>query len=90
MTHSAGKETKAMQVRFFAGAAEAAGRDAVEVDASGLTASGLRARLGDGNERLAEVLRVSSLLADGARVDDAEADLTGVRCVDVLPPFAGG
>lgn len=79
-----------MQVRFFAGAAEAAGMDAVEVDAAGLTASGLRALLGSGDQRLAEVLRVSSLLADGARVDDPDADLTGVRCVDVLPPFAGG
>ncbi len=79
-----------MQVRFFAGAAEAAGTDAIEVDAAGLTASGLRARLGDGNARLAEVLRVSSLLADGARLDDPDADLAGVQGVDVLPPFAGG
>ncbi len=79
-----------MQIRFFAGAAEAAGTDAIEVDATGLTASALRERLGDGNERLAEVLRVSSLLADGARLDDPDADLADVRGVDVLPPFAGG
>ncbi|MFT3876934.1 MAG: MoaD/ThiS family protein [Propioniciclava sp.] len=78
-----------MQVRFFAGAAEAAGMEATSVDGVA-TASALLARLGEGNERLAAVLRVSTLLADGARVADPSASLEGVACVDVLPPFAGG
>ncbi|HRL48873.1 MAG TPA: MoaD/ThiS family protein [Propioniciclava sp.] len=79
-----------VQIRYFAGAAEAAGLDEAEVDASELTASELRAELGRSNPRLAEVLRVSSLLADGARLDDPDAPLAGVQRVDVLPPFAGG
>ncbi|WP_040282163.1 MoaD/ThiS family protein [Tessaracoccus massiliensis] len=79
-----------MEVRFFAGAAEAAGTDAVEVDATGLTADEVVARLADGNERLAKVLEVSALLADGARVGDRTTDLSEVQSLDVLPPFAGG
>lgn len=78
-----------MQVRFFAGAAEVAGADALNVDGVA-TASDLIARLGEGNERLAAVLSVSSLLADGARIADPATSLAGVGCVDVLPPFAGG
>lgn len=79
-----------MQIRFFAGAAEAAGRDSLTLDASGLTAADVVARLGDGNERLARVLGVSSLLADGARLGDPTADVSDVATLDVLPPFAGG
>lgn len=79
-----------MEIRFFAGAAEAAGVDTVEVDADGLTAADVVARLSDGNERLARVLGVSSLLADGSRLDDRGADLSSVERLDVLPPFAGG
>ena len=79
-----------MEIRFFAGAAEAAGRDVVLVDGEGLTGATLVAELAAGNELLASVLAVSSLLADGARVSDLEAPLTGVARVDVLPPFAGG
>lgn len=78
-----------MQVRFFAGAAEAAGTDCVEVP-DGLTVADVVNQLSDGNERLAAVLRVSSLLADGSRVDDPGTCLDGVESVDILPPFAGG
>lgn len=79
-----------MQVRFFAGAAEAAGAEAREISFDDGTGADLVAQLADGNERLAEVLKVSSLLADGARVSDLSAPLAGVAQVDVLPPFAGG
>lgn len=79
-----------MEIRFFAGAAEAAGVDSVALDATGLSAADVVARLADGNERLARVLDVSALLADGARVADRGADLTAVETLDVLPPFAGG
>lgn len=79
-----------MQVRFFAGAAEAAGVEQIEVGGGELTGLGLVALLGDGNERLARVLEVSSLLADGVRVSDLSAPLGAVLRVDVLPPFAGG
>lgn len=79
-----------MEVRFFAGAAEAAGVDSLELDATGLSADDVVARLAEGNERLAKVLEVSALLADGARVGDRRMDLSAVQSLDVLPPFAGG
>ncbi|HMQ66980.1 MAG TPA: MoaD/ThiS family protein [Arachnia sp.] len=78
-----------MEVRFFAGAAEAAGAESLSVSGAG-TVAALVDQLGAGNDRLAEVLNVSSLLADGARVSDRSASLDGVSRVDVLPPFAGG
>lgn len=79
-----------MEVRFFAGAAEAAGSDSLEIDATGLSAAEVVAKLAEGNERLAKVLDVSALLADGARINDRSADLSAVQSLDVLPPFAGG
>ncbi|HCE60573.1 MAG TPA: molybdopterin synthase sulfur carrier subunit [Janibacter terrae] len=77
-----------MLIRFFAGAAEAAGTDTLEVDAAGHTVDSLRAQLGAGNDRLAKVLVASSLLADGQR--RSEGPLDDVTQLDVLPPFAGG
>ena len=77
-----------MQVRFFAGAAEAAGGDSREVDAEGLTLEALREQLGEGDERLARVLQVCTFLADGEPI--ASGSLDGVTTLDVLPPFAGG
>jgi len=79
-----------MRIRFFAGAAEAAGVDERELPDGVATGRELVAVLADGNERLGRVLGVSSLLADGARLDDLDAPLAGVAGVDVLPPFAGG
>lgn len=77
-----------MLVRFFAGAADAAGQEEREVP-DGLTAEELVDLLAAGNDRLAQVLAVSSFLADGVRVTGM-ASLAGVSQVDVLPPFAGG
>ncbi|GAA4891702.1 MoaD/ThiS family protein [Tessaracoccus lubricantis] len=79
-----------MEVRFFAGAAEAAGADSRNIDAAGLTAAQVVEQLAEGNERLAKVLEVSALLADGTRINDRSSDLSEVRSLDVLPPFAGG
>ena len=79
-----------MDVRFFAGAAEAAGVEALTVDAAGMSGRDLVAHHADGNDRLAKVLGVSSLLADGARLTDLDAEVGGVASLDVLPPFAGG
>lgn len=77
-----------MLVRFFAGAADAAGQEEREVP-DGLTVEELVDLLAVGNHRLAQVLAVSSFLADGVRVTGM-ASLAGVSQVDVLPPFAGG
>ena len=75
-------------VRYFAAAAEAAGREAEVLDA--VTVGELRdamvARHGAGLER---VLRRCALLVGGVRAAEhtrVEAD----DVVDVLPPFAGG
>ena len=41
--------------------------------------------------RFADVLAVSSLVADGIRLDhDSSTPIAGGTVVDVLPPFAGG
>lgn len=62
----------------------------MEVEAAGLTVSSLVERLGADNPRLARVLGVSALLADGVRVKDPGAPLDGTVRLDILPPFAGG
>lgn len=77
-----------MQIRFFAGAAEAAGHDTLTVDADALSLEQLRAHLSADNPHLARVLEVCSWLADGRRIEGGS--LAGVAQLDVLPPFAGG
>lgn len=76
-------------VRYFAGAAEAAGTTSERVDADSLGAllTALSQRHG---APLTEVLGRCSLLHDGRYVDDPEAALPVDAVVDVLPPFAGG
>ena len=75
-------------VRYFAGAAEAAGVETEQV-APG-TADAVRRALVDAHgPRLAGVLERCSLLADGVRVD-GEAPVPDGATLDVLPPFAGG
>lgn len=79
-----------MLIRYFAGAADAAGHENETVDAAGMTVGSLRSRLTDGNEQLGKVLAVAALLADGARVESDDDDLSDVSQLDILPPFAGG
>lgn len=75
-------------VRYFAGAAEAAGTE-VEQLAAG-TVGELRAvMLAHHGDKLAQVIDRCSILVDGVRSDDAAA-LQESDVVDVLPPFAGG
>ncbi len=76
-----------VSVRYFAAAAEAAGRDAEEISAS--TVGDLRAELeARYGEPMSRVLRSGSFLVDGIVSRDPERAL-GAR-VDVLPPFSGG
>ena len=79
-----------MRVRFFAGAAEAAGRDEQPVE-GGRSLAALRDELSaiHGDE-FAAVLGRCSFLVDGVRADDEEAMIGDAATVDVLPPFAGG
>lgn len=77
-------------VRYFAAAADAAGRDEESVDTSSAgTLEALRSTLGDRyGEPMRKVLRSGSFLVDGVvRRDNGE--VRGA-VVDVLPPFAGG
>lgn len=75
------------EVRYFAAAAEAAGRESEELDAASVGAlqTLLVERYGDVMER---VLRSGSFLVDGV-VSRDPTRAVGAR-IDVLPPFSGG
>ncbi len=75
------------EVRYFAAAAEAAGRESEHLDATRVGA--LKAQLVERyGEPMARVLRAGSFLVDGVVSRD---DATPIgAAVDVLPPFAGG
>ena len=75
------------EVRYFAAAAEAAGRDAESLEAA--TVGELRGLLEERyGEPMSRVLRSGSFLVDGV-VSRDPARALGAR-VDVLPPFSGG
>ncbi|GAA1396639.1 MoaD/ThiS family protein [Luteococcus peritonei] len=76
------------QVRWFAGAAAAAGTDRSEVDHQPQgTVAAVLATVCPG---AAEVLPRCTFLADGARVGGDEPWPENAATLDVLPPFAGG
>ena len=76
-------------VRLFAAAEAAAGTGTEEVEAAtlGELKTILVSRHGEG---FGAVLGRCSTLVDGRAGLPDDHDLTGVRGVDVLPPFAGG
>ncbi|WP_127792724.1 MoaD/ThiS family protein [Agromyces sp. LHK192] len=76
-------------VRYFAGAADAAGTEQERLDATDL--GSLRAAmLAAHGEELGRVLGRCSLLLNGRRTEDDAAAVGDDDLVDVLPPFAGG
>jgi len=82
-------------VRYFAGAAAAAGTDEERLEvARGSTAADLAVLLGQRHPGLVRVLEVASLLVDEVAVRDRSQPLVAAARedvqVDVLPPFAGG
>ena len=80
----------AVTFRMFASARAAAGAAEVHV-APGPTSEVVTALAAGLPPRFADVLAVSSLLADACRLDHASpAPIAGGTIVDVLPPFAGG
>lgn len=80
-----------MRIRFFAGAAEAAGVTHRDLDVPGpLPLSELADRLGAGAPRLATILGVATFLVDGEPTHDRATLVAPDARVDVLPPFAGG
>jgi len=81
---------QSIHVRYFAAAAEAAGRtdECVHV-ISGATLGELRAVLIDRHgPRMAQVLSVAAFLQGNELIRDPDAP--AAPHVDVLPPFAGG
>lgn len=79
-----------VQLRYFAGAAEAAGVSSVRLTLpDGATVADVLANRS--TPELDRVLDFCSVLVNGVRSDDHSAALpTGDVLVDVLPPFAGG
>jgi molybdopterin converting factor small subunit len=82
-------------VRYFAGAAAAAGTDEERLEvAPWTTAADLAVLLGQRHPGLVRVLEVASLLVDEVAVRDRSQPLVAAGRedvqVDVLPPFAGG
>jgi sulfur-carrier protein len=77
-------------VRFFAGAAAAAGREEEKVPLPpGTSVGDLVAVLSRRSPDLARVLAASSYLLDGVASRPEDVVPPG-RTLDVLPPFAGG
>jgi molybdopterin synthase sulfur carrier subunit len=76
-------------VRLFAALREAAGVAEVQAPAGPLEAilAGLRERFG---ERFSAVLGYSSVLVDGERWDDHDAQVPDGAELALLPPFSGG
>lgn len=76
-------------IRYFAGAAEAAGTEVEELEGAtiGEVLAAARAAHGD---RLSEVLERCSVLHGGRYVDEESTPVSSGDSIDVLPPFAGG
>jgi molybdopterin synthase sulfur carrier subunit len=78
-------------VRYFAGAAAAAGVEDEKVEVkAGTTVAGLLRHLEGNRPALAPVLGVASVLLDEVPLRDRDLPLQESATVDVLPPFAGG
>ncbi|SEB88502.1 Molybdopterin converting factor, small subunit [Paramicrobacterium humi] len=78
-----------MRIRYFAGAADAAGREEGSL-AGPITLGALRTALtAEHGAEFARVLGRCSLLVDGSRLTDDDT-VPDAATVDVLPPFAGG
>ena len=88
---AAGK-TIAVELRYFAAAAEASGRTEERLELpAGTTLAALRERLAGRGLEMARVIGVSSYLVNALSTPaDSLAPLADGDCVDVLPPFAGG
>ncbi len=89
-TAAPGTATAGVTVRYFAAAAQGAGLEEETAPAAGSLGDLLAAAVARHGEGLARVLPACSVLVDGITVTDPATPLTGVRTVDLLPPFAGG
>ena len=78
-----------MRVRFFAAAAEAAGREEQQVASESTLGDLLEGLRDEHGAEFARVLERCAIRVDGATVGDDHM-VTATATVDVLPPFAGG
>lgn len=79
-----------VKVRFFAGAADAAGREEQLIEGTRSLES-LREELSAAyGAEFAAVLDRCSLMVDGVRASAGDLVIADSATVDVLPPFAGG
>jgi len=78
-----------IRVQYFAAAAEAAGAESGEFEASTLGQLRERMLTAHGGE-FDRVLTRCSILVNGVRTDEDAAALAESDSVHVLPPFAGG
>ena len=76
-------------VRYFAGAAEAAGTDEEQLEGATVGEVLAAAQRAHG-DRLATVLERCSVLHAGRYADDEATPVSAGDTIDVLPPFAGG
>ncbi len=78
-------------IRYWAGAAAAAGVESETIEA-GTVAEALASAAAGRGPALERVIGISSILVDGLRSTDQDRDenLAGAVQVEVLPPFAGG
>ena len=85
-------ETLAVTRRYFAAAAEAAGRPEERLDLpAGTTLAGLREQLAGRGLEMARVVPICSFLVNSVSTPaDSLTPLSDGDAVDVLPPFAGG
>jgi len=78
-------------VRFFAGAAAAAGGDGVELALPiGSTIDDAICELSGQSDKMALMMQKCSYLCDGVAVRDRAIVLRAHQTLDVLPPFSGG
>lgn len=84
--------TIAIEVHYFAAAAQAAGRTEERLELpAGTTLAGLRELLAGRGLEMAKVIGASSYLVNSVSAPaDSLAELHDRDRVDVLPPFAGG
>ena len=85
-------ETLSVTLRYFAAAAEAAGRPEERLDLpAGTTLAGLREQLAGRGLAMARIISVSSYLVNALSTPaDSLTPLADGDRIDVLPPFAGG
>ena len=85
-------ETIAVELRYFAAAAEASGRTEERLELpAGTTLAALRERLAGRGLEMARIIGVSSYLVNALSTPaDSLTPLEDGDRIDILPPFAGG